>query len=42
MMMKRFYDSLEGKEEWYCDINDAIPVLEMIDKIYSTSKNKLR
>lgn len=42
MMMKRFYDALGGKDEWYCDIKDAVPVLEMIDKIYSTSKNKLR
>ena len=42
MMMKRFYDALEGKDEWYCDINDAIPVLEMIGKIYETSHNKLR
>ena len=42
MMMKRFYDSIQGDDVWYCDINDAIPVLEMIGKIYSTSKNKLR
>ena len=42
MMMKRFYDALCGKDEWFCDINEAIPVLEMIDKIYTTSKNKLR
>lgn len=42
MMMKRFYDSIQGEDVWYCDINDAIPVLEMIGKIYSTSKNKLR
>ncbi len=42
MMMKRFYNALCGSDDTYCDINDGIPVLEMIDKIYSTSKNKLR
>ena len=42
MMMKRFYDALCGEDVWYCDIKDAVPVLEMIGKIYSTSKNKLR
>lgn len=42
MMMKRFYDALEGQDVWYCDIKDAVPVLEMIGKIYETSKNKLR
>ena len=42
MMMKRFYDALRGEDVWYCDIEDAVPVLEMIGKIYSTSKNKLR
>ena len=42
MMMKRFYDALGGDDVWYCDIADAVPVLEMIDKIYTTSKNKLR
>ncbi len=42
MMMSRFYNALCGADEWYCDISDAVPVLEMIDKIYSTSKNKLR
>ena len=42
MMMKRFYDAIEGADEWFCDIDDAIPVLEMIGKIYETSKNKLR
>lgn len=42
MMMKRFYDALGGSDDWYCDIKDAVPVLEMIDKIYATSKNKLR
>jgi nicotinamide-nucleotide amidase len=36
MMMKRFYDALGGADEWYCDIEDAVPVLEMIDKIYET------
>lgn len=42
MMMKRFYDAINGEDVWYCDIKDAVPVLEMIDKIYTTSKNKLR
>lgn len=42
MMMKRFYDALEGSDVWYCNIEDAVPVLEMIDRIYTTSKNKLR
>ena len=42
MMMKRFYDAIGGEDVWYCDIKDAVPVLEMIDKIYKTSKNKLR
>jgi len=42
MMMKRFYDAINGSDDWYCDIADAVPVLEMIDRIYTTSKNKLR
>ena len=42
MMMKRFYDALCGEDAWYCDIKDAVPVLEMIGKIYETSKNKLK
>lgn len=42
MMMKRFYDALCGSDDWYCDIDDAIPVLEMIGEIYKTSANKLR
>lgn len=41
-MMHKFYGALEGKDEKYCDIFDAIPVLEMIGKIYETSQNKLR
>ena len=31
-----------GEEAEYCDITDAYQVLEMIEGIYSTSKNKLR
>ncbi len=42
MMMKRFYDALGGSDDTYCDIRDAVPVLEMIGKIYETSKNKLK
>lgn len=42
LMMHKFYGALEGKDEKYCDIFDAIPVLEMIGKIYETSQNKLR
>lgn len=42
MMMTAFYNSICGKEEYYCDINDAIPVLCMIRDIYKTSPNKLR
>lgn len=42
MMMERFYSVLCGKDEYYCDISDAIPVLELIAGIYKTSANKLR
>ncbi len=42
MMMKRFYDAVGGSDDTYCDIDDAIPVLRMIGKIYETSKNKLK
>ncbi len=41
-MMRRFYGNINGSGEWYCDITDAIPVLELIGKIYQTSANKLK
>ncbi len=42
MMMDRFYSSLKGHEQYYCELADAIPVLEIIEKIYFTSPTKLR
>ncbi len=42
MMMNAFYNAIEGSDDYYCDIKDAVPVLRMIDAIYSTSTNKLR
>ena len=41
-MIGNFYKVLCGEEAEYCDITDAYQVLEMIEGIYSTSKNKLR
>jgi len=42
MMMSRFYSAISGGSDYYCDIRDAVPVLEMIGGIYSTSAVKLR
>ena len=41
-MIGAFYDAIEGKQSYYCDIRDAYQVLEIIGSIYSTSANKLR
>lgn len=42
MMMERFYGAIGGKDVYYCDIDDAVPVLELIAGIYATSPCKLR
>ena len=41
-MIGNFYKVLCGEKAEYCDISDAYAVLEIIEKIYETSKNKLR
>lgn len=41
-MIGNFYKVLGGEDAEYCDISDAYQVLEMIEQIYATSKNKLR
>ena len=41
-MIGNFYKVLGGEDSEYCDISDAYQVLEMIEQIYATSKNKLR
>ena len=42
IMISNFYNAVCGKDVYYCDIEDAIPALEIIQQIYSTSANKLR
>lgn len=37
MMMNRFYASLDGKDEYYCTLEDALPVLKVIGDIYECS-----
>ena len=37
MMMKRFYGALDGGTEYYCTLEDALPVLKVIGDIYKTS-----
>lgn len=37
-MIAAFYDALDGKESAYCDLHDAIPVLDMIAGIYKNSQ----
>ncbi len=41
-MISNFYKVICGEEAEYCDISDAYAVLEIIEKIYETSTNKLR
>lgn len=41
-MIGNFYRVLCGEDAEYCDISDAYQVLEIIEKIYETSANKLR
>ncbi len=41
-MIGNFYKALCGEKAEYCDISDGYKVLEIIDRIYTTSKNKLR
>ena len=42
MMMTAFYNAINGSDDYFCDIEDAVPVLRMIGQIYSTSANKLK
>ena len=42
IMIGNFYDAVLGKDAYYCDIEDAIVSLEIIQEIYRTSPNKLR
>ena len=42
MMMTAFYNAIQGGDDYYCDVKDAVPVLKMIGEIYNTSANKLR
>lgn len=42
MMMSAFYSAINGGDDYYCDVKDAVPVLRMIGEIYKTSTNKLR
>ncbi len=42
IMMEAFYSELSGNPMYYCTLEDAIPVLEIIEKIYETSPTKLR
>ena len=42
IMIRAFYDAVMGKDSYYCDIEDAAVVLELIREIYRTSANKLR
>ena len=37
MMMKRFYGALDGGTEYYCTLEDALPMLKVIGDIYKTS-----
>ena len=41
-LIRNFYKAVLGEEVYYCDIRDSYQVLEIIEKIYETSKNKLR
>lgn len=42
-MIGNFYKSISGdKNVYYCDIEDAVVSLEIIQQIYATSANKLR
>ncbi len=41
-MIGNFYKVLCAQEAEYCDINDAYQVLEIIERIYETSTNKLK
>ncbi len=42
IMIDSFYSSLKGNEQYYCELEDAIPVLEIVEKIYASSPEKLR
>lgn len=37
MMMRRFYAVLDGADEYYCTLEDALQVLKVIGDIYKTS-----
>lgn len=37
MMMKRFYHALDGGNDYYCTLEDALPVLKVIGDIYKAS-----
>ena len=37
MMMKRFYAALDGADDYYCPLEDALEVLKVIGDIYKTS-----
>lgn len=42
MMIGNFYRAIRGEKADYCDIRDSYQVLEIIEKIYESSKTKLR
>ncbi|MBE6688850.1 MAG: Gfo/Idh/MocA family oxidoreductase [Ruminococcaceae bacterium] len=42
IMIGNFYEAVKGNDALYCDIEDAIVSLEIIQAIYATSKNKLK
>lgn len=41
MMLKRFYNSMDGKEEYYCTLEEGIQVLKVIGDIYRSGNTTL-
>jgi hypothetical protein len=37
-MISNFYDAVSGNDTYYCDIRDAVQVLEIIAGIYKGSE----
>ncbi len=37
LMIGRFYDAIDGKDEYYCTLKDGIEVLKVIGDIYATN-----
>ncbi len=42
MMMDRFYASIDGKDEYYCTLEDGIQILKVIGDIYATNPGSIR